>query len=119
MVLAWFSFQNCWNEICLLRYRFPTVCSTGCDIYFNSDHSSQYFPDHYTVSIEDESYLTPADIPVGRKLEYGEMFSTETSLLERFAEMGYPAQTLEMPDGLLENTGVMIHRFEDPYSPNE
>ena len=88
----------------------------GCNIYINTDHSGQYFPDHYAVSIEDESYLTPADIPIGRKLEYGELFTTEAVLLERFAELGYPANTLEMLDTLLEDTGIEIHCFEDPYS---
>lgn len=89
----------------------------GCNIYINTDHSGQYFPDHYAVSIEDESYLTPIDIPIGRKLEHGEMFPSETSLLERFTEMGYPAHTLEILDGLLEDTGATIHKFQDPYSP--
>lgn len=91
----------------------------GCNIYINTDHSGQYFPDRYAVSIEDESYLTPADIPVGKKLEYGELFTTEAILLERFAELGYPAHTLEMLDTLLEDTGIEIHCFEDPYSLNE
>ena len=91
----------------------------GCNIYINTDHSGQYFPDHYAVSIEDESYLTPADIPVGKKLEYGELFTTEAALLERFAELGYPANTLEMLDTLLEDTGIEIHCFEDPYSLND
>ena len=91
----------------------------GCNIYINTDHSGQYFPDHYAVSIEDESYLTPADIPIGRKLEYGELFTTEAVLLERFAELGYPANTLEMLDTLLEDTGIEIHCFEDPYSLND
>jgi hypothetical protein len=91
----------------------------GCNIYINTDHSGQYFPDHYAVSIEDESYLTPADIPIGRKLEYGELFTTKAVLLERFAELGYPANTLEMLDTLLEDTGIEIHCFEDPYSLND
>ena len=91
----------------------------GCNIYINTDHSGQYFPDHYAVSIEDESYLTPADIPIGRKLEYGELFTTEAVLLERFAELGYLANTLEMLDTLLEDTGIEIHCFEDPYSLND
>ena len=91
----------------------------GCNIYINTDHSGQYFPDHFAVSIEDESYLTPADIPVGKKLEYGELFTTEAALLERFAELGYPANTLEMLDTLLEDTGIEIHCFEDPYSLND
>ena len=71
------------------------------------------------MSIEDESYLTPADIPIGRKLEYGELFTTEAVLLERFAELGYPANTLEMLDTLLEDTGIEIHCFEAPYFLNE
>ena len=44
------------------------------------------------------------------------MFETDTSLLECFAEMGYPARTLEMLDTLLDDTGIGIHRFDDPYS---
>ena len=91
----------------------------GCNIYINTDHFGQYFPDHYAVSIEDESYLTPADIPVGKKLEYGELFTTEAALLERFAELGYPANTLEMLDTLLEDTGIEVRCFEDPFSLNE
>ena len=91
----------------------------GCNIYINTDHSGQYFPDHFAVSIEDESYLTPADIPVGKKLEYGELFTTEAALLERFAELGYPANTLEMLDTLLEDTGIEVRCFEDPFSLNE
>lgn len=91
----------------------------GCNIYINTDHSGQYFPDRYAVSIEDESHLTPTGIPIGKNLEYGEMFPTEASLLERFAELGYPANTLEMLDTLLEDTGIEIHCFEDPYSLNE
>ena len=88
----------------------------GCNIYINTDHSSQYFTDLYAVSMEDEAFLTPAGIPVGEKLEYGELFTTEAALLERFAELGYPANTLEMLDTLLEDTGIEIHCFEDPYS---
>lgn len=91
----------------------------GCSIYTNTDHSGQYFPDRYAVSIEDETFLTPTGIPVGEKLEYGELFTTDAALLERFAEMGYPADKLEMLDTLLEDTGVEVHYFEDPYSLND
>ena len=88
----------------------------GCNIYINTDHSGQCFPDLYAVSMENEAFLTPAGIPVGEKLEYGELFTTDATLLERFAEMGYPADTLEMLDTLLEDTGIEVHCFEDPYS---
>ena len=91
----------------------------GCNIYINTDHSSQYFTDLYAVSMEDEAFLTPAGIPVGEKLEYGELFTTEAALLERFAELGYPANTLEMLDTLLEDTGIEVHSFENPYSLND
>ena len=91
----------------------------GCNTYINTDYSGQYFPDHYAVSVEDEAFLTPAGIPVGEKLEHEELFTTDAALLGRFAEMGYPADTLEMLDTLLEDTGIEIHCFEDPYSLNE
>ena len=118
---AWSSLYDAYHAIAE-AYQVDFVMQSiepGCNIYINTDHSGQYFPDHYAVSIEDESYLTPADIPVGRKLEYGELFTTEAVLLERFAELGYPANTLEMLDTLLEDTGIEIHCFEDPYSLNE
>ena len=91
----------------------------GCNTYINTDYSGQYFPDHYAVSMEDEAFLTPAGIPVGEKLEHGELFTTDAALLERFVQMGYPAETLEMLDTLLEDTGVEVHCFEDPYSLND
>ena len=91
----------------------------GCNIYINTDYSGQYFPDHYAVSVEDEAFLTPAGIPVGEKLEHGELFTTDAALLERFTQMGYPADTLEMLDTLLEDTGIEVHCFEDPYSLND
>ena len=91
----------------------------GCNTYINTDYSGQYFPDHYAVSVEDEAFLTPAGIPVGEKLEHEELFTTDAALLGRFAEMGYPADTLEMLDTLLEDTGMEVRCFEDPYSLNE
>ena len=118
---AWPSLYDAYHAIAE-AYQVDFVMQSiepGCNIYINTDHSGQYFPDHYTVSIEDESHLTPTGIPIGKNLEYGEMFSTEASLLERFAELGYPAHTLEELDGLLEDTGIEIHCFEDPYSLNE
>ncbi len=56
---------------------------------------------------------------MGEKLEYGELFTTDATLLERFAEMGYPADTPEMLDTLLEDTGMEVYCFEDPYSLND
>ena len=91
----------------------------GCRTYINTDYSGQYFPDRYAVSMEDEAFLTPAGIPAGEKLEYGELFATDAALLERFTQMGYPADTLEMLDTLLEDTGIEVHCFEDPYSLND
>ena len=91
----------------------------GCNTYINTDYSGQYFPDHYAVYVENEAFLTPTGIPVGEKLEHGELFTTNAALLERFAKMGYPANTLEMLDTLLEDTGMEVHCFEDPYSLND
>ena len=71
------------------------------------------------MSIEDEAFLTPTGIPVSEKLEYGELFTTDAALLEHFAEMGYPADTLKMLETLLEDTRMEVHCFEDPYSLND
>lgn len=88
----------------------------GCGIYINTDHSGRYFPDHYTLSVDDEDYITPAGVPVYDKLEYGEMFSADADLLGRFTEIGYHADTIADLNLLLEDTGITIHTFTDPYS---
>ncbi len=88
----------------------------GCGIYINTDHSGRYFPDHYTLSVDNEDFITPAGIPVCDRLEYGEMFSSDTDLLGRFAEIGYQADTIDALNLLLEDTGISIHVFTDPYS---
>ena len=56
---------------------------------------------------------------MSEKLEYGELFTTDAALLEHFAEMGYPADTLKMLETLLEDTRMEVHCFEDPYSLND
>ena len=88
----------------------------GCGIYINTDHSGRYFPDHYTLSVDNEDFITPAGVPVYDKLEYGEKFSTDADLLGRFTEIGYQADTIDALNLLLEDTGIAIHVFTNPYS---
>lgn len=88
----------------------------GCNIYVNTDHSGMYFPDHYILSVDEEDFVTPAGVLVYDKLEYGELFSNDKAVLERFMELGYHADTIEELNQLLENTGIEIHVFTDSYS---
>ena len=39
--------------------------------------------------------MTPCGLIIGEKLEDGEPFETETDVLERFRDCGYPAATLK------------------------
>lgn len=91
----------------------------GEGIYFNTDHSGQYFPERYILSIADEELLTPAGIPIKDKLEYGETFENDTTLFQRFTELGYHADTIDKLNLLLEDVEITIHPFEDPYSSND
>lgn len=91
----------------------------GEGIYFNTDHSGQYFPERYILSIADEELLTPAGIPIKDKLEYGETFENNTTLFQRFAELGYHADTIDKLNLLLEDVEITIHPFEDPYSSDD
>ena len=118
---AWFPLYEAYQAIAE-AYQVDFVMQSiepGCNTYINTDYSGQYFPDRYAVSMEDEAFLTPTGIPVGEKLEHGELFTTDAALLKRFVQMGYPADKLEMLDALLENTGIEVHCFEDPYSLND
>ena len=87
----------------------------GESIYFNTDHSGIYFPDHYIISLEDEDSLTPSGIRIGDKLEYGQMFESEDSLLMYFHNLGYHAKSVKELKGVLEGSDIYIHEFEDPY----
>lgn len=91
----------------------------GEGIYFNTDHSGQYFPERYILSIADEELLTPAGIPIKDRLEYGETFENDTTLFQRFTELGYHADTIDKLNLLLEDVEITIHPFEDPYSSDD
>lgn len=82
-------------------------------VYINTDTYGRYLHGRYLVSITDYNMMTPAGIHINQMLEWDEIFATEASLLERFAEMGYPANTIDELNNQLENTGIKVYRFKD------
>ena len=115
---AWSPLYDAYNAIAE-AYRLSFVMQSiepGCEIYINTDHSGTCFPHEYTVSVEDEDYTTPTGIPVKEKLECGESFSSDPELFQCFAQLGYKAETIEELNILLEDAGITIHTFTDPYS---
>ena len=52
-------------------------------------------------------------------LEYGETFENDTTLFQRFSELGYHADTIDKLNLLLEDVEITIHPFEDPYSSDD
>lgn len=85
------------------------------NIYFNTDTIGRFFPDKYTVNFPEETFVTPSGIPIGEKLEYGEPFDSDGSLLKRFRELGYSADSIEALKNILEEDDIYIHKFENPY----
>lgn len=87
----------------------------GEDIYFNTDHSGIYFPDKYIVRMNDEDFITPSGIRLGEKIEHGETFTSVKGLLMRFEDVGYKARSLKSLSRMVEDDGIYIHKFIDPY----
>ena len=86
----------------------------GCGIFYNTDNTGNTFPDRYCVTGE-TSIDTPCGIPLEEKVDYGTAFSSENALMETFHDLGYPEETLEALAGTLDEQGVYIHSYINPY----
>ena len=86
----------------------------GCGIFYNTDDTRSTFPDRYCVTGE-TSIDTPCGIPLEEKVDYGTAFSSENALMETFHDLGYPEETLEALAGTLDEQGVYIHSYINPY----
>lgn len=91
--------------------------SNPCEkrIYYNTDEAHLFFPDRYCVRLYEESLLTPCGLIIGEKLEDGEPFETETDVLERFRDCGYPAATLKELELMFDADELIIFEFTNPY----
>lgn len=87
----------------------------GNNLYINTDHTGIYFPDRYCISIENEDLITPSGVSIGGKLEHGQPFVSAEALLMCFNDLGYHADSIKGLTSILENSGISIHEFEDPY----
>lgn len=97
---------------------FPFVMQSiepGERIYYNTDEAHLFFPDRYCVRLYEESLLTPCGLIIGEKLEDGEPFETETDVLERFRDCGYPAATLKELELMFDADELIIFEFTNPY----
>ena len=88
----------------------------GCGIYYNTDLTCDFFPDEYCVTYCNESYITPSGESLGQRVEIEECFSSEASLLQRFHDLGYSADSYQQLKLLTEDYEIWIHQFENPYN---
>lgn len=88
----------------------------GCGIYYNTDLTGDFFPDEYCVTYCNESYITPSGESLGQRVEIEECFSSEASLLQRFHDLGYSADSYQQLKLLTEDYEIWIHQFENPYN---
>ena len=86
----------------------------GCGIFYNTDDTGNTFPDRYCVTGK-TSIDTPSGIPLEEKVAYGTAFSSENALMETFHDLGYTEETLEALAGTLDEQGVYIHSYINPY----
>lgn len=87
----------------------------GCFLYYNTDTYGRYFSEKYIISVENESCKTPSGIMVCEKLEYGDVFETDQGLLKAFAALGYHTESVDALLAMLQDTGITIHTFTNPY----
>ena len=83
-------------------------------IFYNTDDTGIYFCDRYCVT-GDTSVITPCGLTLEEKIEYGDAFSSENALLQRFRDLGYEAEKLETLVENLDEQGVFIHSVINPY----
>lgn len=86
----------------------------GCGIFYNTDDAGIFFSDRYCVT-GDTSIVTPCGILLEEKVDYGTSFPSENALMEKFHDLGHQEETLETLAGTLEEQGVYIHSYINPY----
>ena len=114
---AWTPLYEAYQAIAA-AYHVPFVMQSiepGERIYYNTDEAHLFFPDRYCVRLYEESLLTPCGLIIGEKLEDGEPFETETDVLERFRDCGYPAATLKELELMFDADELIIFEFTNPY----
>ena len=86
----------------------------GCGIFYNTDNTGNTFPDRYCVTGE-TSIDTGYESPLEEKVACGTACSSENALMETFHDLGYTEKTLEALAGTLDEQGVYIHSYINPY----
>lgn len=87
----------------------------GCEVYYNTDEEKRYFYDRYVVRIEDSEIITPSGKPLANFLESDELFSSGNAILKRFEAAGYSTNSLVKLTALLQDSGVSVYEFQNPY----
>ena len=115
---AWTPLYEAYQAIAA-AYHVPFVMQSiepGERIYYNTDEAHLFFPDRYCVRLYEESLLTPCGLIIGEKLEDGEPFETETDVLERFRDCGYPAAYTKRVGAHVRCwMNIIIFEFTNPY----
>ena len=114
---AWTPLYEAYQAIAA-AYHVPFVMQSiepGERIYYNTGEAHLFFPDRYCVRLYEESLLTPCGLIIGEKLEDGEPFETETDVLGRFRDCGYPAATLKELELMFDADELIIFEFTNPY----
>lgn len=113
---SWRPLYNAYAAIAA-HYRVQFVMQSvepGYGIYYNTDETGIFFRDHYCVT-GDISITVPCGKPLENEISYGAGFPSEDALLEKFQKLGYEAKTLETLASTLDEQGVYIHSFINPY----
>lgn len=87
----------------------------GCEVYRNTDEDHRYFYDQYIVRIEDSGIITPSGNPLENFIENDSSFSSSSAILKCFEAAGYSAKSLAALTELLQDSGIFIYEFQNPY----
>lgn len=115
---AWSPLYDAYHAIAR-HYSVPFVCKSvepGCGIYFNTDAAGDVFPEKYIITIGDEDAVAPVGKKITEALEDGDVFSCEQELLNAFRSLGYAASSAKELEALLEDDGIDVHEFINPYA---
>ena len=114
---AWNPLYNAYQAIAAAYQVDFAMLSIECgeNLYYNTDSTGTYFPDKYILTFDDGKTVTPNGKILEQVVAYGEMFTTDQSLLQKFRAIGYAADNLPELIKQVEADEISIHEFINPY----
>lgn len=87
----------------------------GEALYFNTDETGQFFPEHYLIYGDNQLLITPSGKPITVLWEDQDVFHNKEEIWDQLTKLGYTFSSLEEMEEFLTENDIDLHEFINPY----